>query len=148
VPTNQRARHRSGSPIPRKTLPTGTPFASVSLKPVQGWTAAAEKSKLATPIKAHDTEITEAVSKITWTKPEHPAPVRTLTPAATATAPAAGAPAAAASTLGDGNGTPWGIAGTVLGLAALILGLLTYRRSGNTPTAERTAAEQTVSTSH
>ena len=48
-------------------LPTDTPFASVSLKPVQGWTAVAVKSKLATPIKSHDTEITEAVSRITWT---------------------------------------------------------------------------------
>jgi len=48
-------------------LPIDTPFASVSLKPLPGWTAVAEKSKLATPIKAHDTEITEAVSKITWT---------------------------------------------------------------------------------
>jgi uncharacterized protein YcnI len=48
-------------------LPMDTPVASVSLKPVNGWTAVAEKSKLATPIKAHDTEITEAVSTITWT---------------------------------------------------------------------------------
>lgn len=48
-------------------LPADKPIASVSVKPVPGWTAVAEKSKLATPIKAHDTEITEAVSKITWT---------------------------------------------------------------------------------
>jgi uncharacterized protein YcnI len=48
-------------------LPMDTPVQSVSLKPVNGWTAVAVKSKLATPIKAHDTEITEAVSKITWT---------------------------------------------------------------------------------
>jgi uncharacterized protein YcnI len=48
-------------------LPTDAPVASVSLKPVNGWTAVAQKSKLATPIKSHDTEITEAVSKITWT---------------------------------------------------------------------------------
>ncbi|GIM93345.1 YcnI family copper-binding membrane protein [Paractinoplanes toevensis] len=48
-------------------LPADKPVASVSLKPVQGWTAEAVRSKLATPIKAHDTEITEAVSKITWT---------------------------------------------------------------------------------
>ena len=47
-------------------LPADHPVASVSVKPVQGWTAVAEKSKLATPIKAHDSEITEAVSKITW----------------------------------------------------------------------------------
>ncbi|BCJ46615.1 membrane protein [Actinoplanes ianthinogenes] len=49
------------------TLPADQPVASVSVKPVPGWTAVAVKSKLATPIKAHDTEITEAVSKITWT---------------------------------------------------------------------------------
>ncbi|WP_433361772.1 YcnI family protein [Actinoplanes sp. CA-142083] len=48
-------------------LPADKPVASVSVKPVPGWTAVAVKSKLATPIKAHDTEITEAVSKITWT---------------------------------------------------------------------------------
>jgi periplasmic copper chaperone A len=48
-------------------LPADAPVASVSVRPVNGWTAVAVKSKLATPIKAHDTEITEAVSKITWT---------------------------------------------------------------------------------
>ena len=48
-------------------LPADAPVASVSLKPVAGWTATAEKGKLDTPIKAHDTEITEAVKKITWT---------------------------------------------------------------------------------
>jgi periplasmic copper chaperone A len=49
------------------SLPTDTPVASVSLKPVAGWTAVTEKSKLATPIKSDDGEITEAVTKITWT---------------------------------------------------------------------------------
>ena len=48
-------------------LPTDKPIASVSLKPVQGWTAVAENGKLATPIKTDDGEITEAVVKITWT---------------------------------------------------------------------------------
>ena len=48
-------------------LPAATPFASVSLKPVAGWTMSAEKAKLATPIEAHGSPITEAVSKITWT---------------------------------------------------------------------------------
>ncbi|OJF12010.1 YcnI family protein [Couchioplanes caeruleus] len=48
-------------------LPTATPFASVSLKPVAGWTMVAEKAKLAQPIDSHGTPITEAVSKITWT---------------------------------------------------------------------------------
>ncbi|MGX6604558.1 YcnI family copper-binding membrane protein [Micromonosporaceae bacterium Da 78-11] len=48
-------------------LPTDTPIASVSLKPLPGWTAATVKSKLATPIKSDGGEITEAVTKITWT---------------------------------------------------------------------------------
>jgi uncharacterized protein YcnI len=48
-------------------LPAGAPVASVSLRPVAGWTGVAEKAKLATPIEAHGTQITEAVSKITWT---------------------------------------------------------------------------------
>jgi uncharacterized protein YcnI len=48
-------------------LPADTPIASVSLKPLPGWTAATVKSKLATPIKTDDGELTEAVTKITWT---------------------------------------------------------------------------------
>ena len=48
-------------------LPADAPFASVSLKPVAGWTMAAVKTKLAKPIEAHGSPITEAVSKITWT---------------------------------------------------------------------------------
>ena len=151
-------------------MPMDTPVASVSLKPMSGWTAVAEKAKLATPIKAHDTEITEAVSKITWTaqpgtaikpgqfqefdvslgnivrwieepttdgtEPEHPAPVLTLTPAAAdgATTTTA-ANVAAADTAGDGNGTPYGIAGIILGLAGLVLGLLAYRRSSRSAAA-------------
>ncbi|KAB1911668.1 YcnI family protein [Micromonospora sp. AMSO31t] len=48
-------------------LPTDTPIASVSLKPLAGWSATTESTKLATPIKTDDGEITEAVTKITWT---------------------------------------------------------------------------------
>ena len=48
-------------------LPKDAPVASVSVRPVPGWTAVAEKAKLATPIDAHGTQITEAVTKITWT---------------------------------------------------------------------------------
>ncbi|MEV4512335.1 YcnI family protein [Dactylosporangium sp. NPDC049525] len=48
-------------------IPTDKPIASVSIKPVPGWTAVTETSKLATPIKTDDGEITEGVSKITWT---------------------------------------------------------------------------------
>jgi uncharacterized protein YcnI len=48
-------------------LPLDAPLASVSLRPAPGWTATMERDKLATPIKVHDSEVTEAVSKITWT---------------------------------------------------------------------------------
>jgi uncharacterized protein YcnI len=47
-------------------LPTDTPIASVSLKPLAGWTATIQKAKLATPITSDDGQITEAVDKITW----------------------------------------------------------------------------------
>lgn len=48
-------------------LPADAPVGSVSIKPVPGWTAATVKSKLAAPVKVHDSEISEAVTKITWT---------------------------------------------------------------------------------
>ncbi|MEU9048252.1 YcnI family protein [Kitasatospora sp. NPDC048343] len=49
-------------------LPTDHPVASVATEPIPGWTDTTEKTKLASPIKTDDgDEITEAVSKITWT---------------------------------------------------------------------------------
>jgi uncharacterized protein YcnI len=49
-------------------LPADQPIASVATMPVPGWTATAETSKLATPIKTDDGDtVTEAVTKITWT---------------------------------------------------------------------------------
>jgi periplasmic copper chaperone A len=48
-------------------LPTDSPIASVSLKPVPGWTAATVMSKLATPVTTDDGTLTEAITKITWT---------------------------------------------------------------------------------
>jgi uncharacterized protein YcnI len=48
-------------------LPADSPLASVSIKPLNGWTVQADKTKLATPIKNDDGEITEAITKITWT---------------------------------------------------------------------------------
>jgi hypothetical protein len=42
------------------------PIASVSVRPQPGWDVKVQKSKLATPIKSDDAEITQAVSKITW----------------------------------------------------------------------------------
>jgi uncharacterized protein YcnI len=58
---------KADTTIVEVNLPVATPIASVSLKPVAGWTAVAVKTKLATPIKSDDGEITEAVTKITWT---------------------------------------------------------------------------------
>ena len=49
------------------TFPTNTPIASVSTQPMFGWTAAAEKVTLAKPITTDDGQVTQAVSKITWT---------------------------------------------------------------------------------
>ena len=48
-------------------LPTKYPIAFVSTQPMFGWTAAVEKSTLAKPVKTESGEITEAVTKITWT---------------------------------------------------------------------------------
>ena len=43
------------------------PVASVSVKPVPGWTAVVTKGPLDKPLEAHGTQIKEAISKITWT---------------------------------------------------------------------------------
>lgn len=48
------------------TLPAEHPIPSVSTRPIPGWTVAVERTKLATPVKTSDGEITEAVTKITW----------------------------------------------------------------------------------
>jgi uncharacterized protein YcnI len=48
-------------------LPTKSPIASVSTKPMPGWTVAVETTKLAKAVQTDDGEVTEAVSRITWT---------------------------------------------------------------------------------
>ncbi len=48
-------------------LPAKHPIASVATKPMPGWTVAVEKTKLAKPVKSDDGDVTEAVTKITWT---------------------------------------------------------------------------------
>ncbi|MDT4986377.1 MAG: hypothetical protein QOI74_471, partial [Micromonosporaceae bacterium] len=48
-------------------LPPDHPVASVSVMPVPGWTVDAQKTKLATPLKSDDGEVTDAVTVITWT---------------------------------------------------------------------------------
>jgi uncharacterized protein YcnI len=51
----------------RVQLPTDTPFAFVSVKPVPGWTATSTTTPLTTPVEAEGSTITEAVSEVTWT---------------------------------------------------------------------------------
>lgn len=49
-------------------LPLDHPIASVSVKPIPGWTAQTVTAKLAKPITTDDgTEVTDAVQTITWT---------------------------------------------------------------------------------
>jgi periplasmic copper chaperone A len=48
-------------------VPAQTAIASISVRPTPGWTATVERSKLSTPLKVHGEDVTEAVSKITWT---------------------------------------------------------------------------------
>jgi uncharacterized protein YcnI len=48
-------------------FPADHPLAFVSVKPVPGWKYTVEKTKLNPPIKVHGEDVTEAVSKITWT---------------------------------------------------------------------------------
>jgi uncharacterized protein YcnI len=49
------------------TLPENAPVGSVSTMPVPGWTVATEKRKVDPPIEVHGSQLTEAISKITWT---------------------------------------------------------------------------------
>lgn len=48
-------------------FPTDHPIASVETRAVPGWTSAVQKTKLDKPIKTDDGEVSEVVSKITWT---------------------------------------------------------------------------------
>ena len=48
-------------------LPSDTPFAFVSVKPVPGWTATTTTDPLPAPVEAGHFTITEAVSEVTWT---------------------------------------------------------------------------------
>jgi uncharacterized protein YcnI len=49
-------------------LPLDHPIASVSVRPSPGWIVTVSESKLPTPIKNDDGEVTKAVSKIVWSK--------------------------------------------------------------------------------
>ncbi|MEU7839545.1 YcnI family protein [Micromonospora sp. NPDC049114] len=48
-------------------LPENAPIGSVSTIPVPGWTVTTEKRRVDPPIDVHGSQLTEAVSKITWT---------------------------------------------------------------------------------
>jgi uncharacterized protein len=48
-------------------FPTDHPLASAMPEPITGWTIEVTKAKLAKPIELHGKQISEAVSKITWT---------------------------------------------------------------------------------
>ncbi|MBV7698782.1 YcnI family protein [Streptomyces sp. TRM70350] len=49
------------------SFPTEHPLSSVMPEPVPGWKVDVTKSKLDKPIESHGRQITEAVSKVTWT---------------------------------------------------------------------------------
>jgi uncharacterized protein YcnI len=48
-------------------LPDNAPVGSVSTMPVPGWTVELERRRVDPPVQVHGSEVTEAVSKITWT---------------------------------------------------------------------------------
>ncbi|MCW2525805.1 MAG: YcnI family protein [Pseudonocardiales bacterium] len=51
----------------RVQLPTDTPFASVSVEPMTGWSYTVTKTTLATPIQTDDGPVTQAISEVDWT---------------------------------------------------------------------------------
>jgi uncharacterized protein len=63
VPTESATASTTGLKV---QLPQDQPLASVSVLPVPGWTYTVTRSKLATPIRSEDGDITEAVSVIEW----------------------------------------------------------------------------------
>ncbi|MDQ7904707.1 YcnI family protein [Phytohabitans sp. ZYX-F-186] len=50
-------------------LPENAPVGSVSIMPVAGWTATVERRKVDPPVDVHGSQVSEVVSKITWTAP-------------------------------------------------------------------------------
>nr|WP_239522391.1 YcnI family protein [Geodermatophilus sabuli] len=51
----------------RVQIPAETPLASVSTKPVPGWTATTTTAPIDPPVDVHGTAVSEAVTEITWT---------------------------------------------------------------------------------
>lgn len=60
-------RDDSGTTTLEVNLPEDHPISSVRVKPMPGWTYTVENRTLDEPIERHGSEITEVVSKITWT---------------------------------------------------------------------------------
>ena len=60
-------RPDSGTVKLEVSFPTDRPITSVSVRPVSGWTVDVERTRLPTPVRAHGREISEVVSKVTWT---------------------------------------------------------------------------------
>ncbi|MFG2102640.1 YcnI family protein [Micromonospora echinaurantiaca] len=48
-------------------LPENAPIGSVSTMPVPGWTVTVEKRKVDPPVEVHGSQLSEVVSKLTWT---------------------------------------------------------------------------------
>jgi uncharacterized protein YcnI len=48
-------------------LPTDTPIGSVAVRPLQGWTATTQTTKLTTPVTTDDGPVSTVVSKVTFT---------------------------------------------------------------------------------
>ncbi len=59
-------RDDAGTTKVQVDLPVDHPIAFVSVRPVPGWSVKVEKSRLKTPINVHGANLTEAVSRITW----------------------------------------------------------------------------------
>jgi len=49
------------------TLPEDAPIASVSVMPVPGWEVSVERRTVSPPLEMHGSQVSEVVSKITWT---------------------------------------------------------------------------------
>lgn len=49
------------------TLPTATPFTSVSVKPMDGWTAKITEAALPAPVIVEGAKVTKAAATVTWT---------------------------------------------------------------------------------
>ena len=60
-------RDNAGTTKLEINFPADHPFASVSVRPQPGWTYTVDKTKLDTPIDSHGNQISEVVSRVTWT---------------------------------------------------------------------------------